>query len=149
MRDDFERALTWLLAFALVVSIVGVAYVATTPQETNGRPYTEFYVLNSEGNASNYPTNLSVGETGSLIVGISNHEDEPVTYTVALTLENRLVATRTVDVAEKRTWRGRFSFAARSPGDKRLQIVLYRGQDVDVSSKPYRSLRLWISVRRQ
>ena len=145
MREEYNRILTWMLALALVASVIGVIYVAVTPQETT-EPYTEFYILGTEGNASDFPTNLSVGETGRLIVGITNHEHERTTYTVVSTLKNRTVDKRTVTVADERTWEKEFSFTPESPGEKRLQILLYKGENVNSGEEAYRRLRLFVNV---
>ena len=79
-----ERALTWILAIALVVAVAGVVYVAVNPPETTD-PYTEFYVLGPDGNASEYPTRLAPGETDEVILGVSNHEYQVGLYHVVVT----------------------------------------------------------------
>lgn len=61
----------WILAVALVISMSGVIYIAMIPYEEPD-PSTEFYILGPEGEASDYPDNLTVGESGELIVGIVN-----------------------------------------------------------------------------
>lgn len=47
-------------------------YAVITPKE--GEKFTEFYVLDPNGKASDYPTNLKVGEEGEVIIGVVNHE---------------------------------------------------------------------------
>lgn len=145
MRETANRALTWGLALALVASIGGVLYLGTTPQETTD-PYTEFYVLGPGGNASGYPTNLSVGETGTVIVGITNHEHEAVTYTLVLELANESIDRRTATVADEATWEERVSFAPTEAGRQRLRLLLYRGRNPNLAAEPYRHLRLWLDV---
>lgn len=145
-RERAERALTWVLAATLVASLVGVVYVATTPQQTSD-PYTEFYILGPEGNATGYPTNLTVGETGTLIVGITNHEHRETQYTVALANNSSLITTRTVTVQDEATWEDRVTFTPTEPGRLRLRILLYRGDTADLAEEPYQRLRLWVDVR--
>lgn len=144
MKDSHERLLTWILIFVLVASVAGVGYVAVTPRQTTD-PYTEFYVLGSPANASNYPTNLSVGETGTLVVGITNHEHRNTAYTVSIVLGNRTVTARTMIISEGETWEGEFAFTPTSAGRKQLSIRLYRGT-VEHSNEPYRVLRLWVDA---
>jgi uncharacterized membrane protein len=134
-----------VLALTFVASLIGVAYIATTPQETS-ESFTEFYALSPEGNASEYPTDLSVGETGTLSVGITNHEHEETVYTVLVVFENRTTATRTATVAAGRSWNGEFSFTPESAGRKKLRILLYRGGEAIPSQEAYRNLRLWVTV---
>lgn len=145
MKGRYEAVLTWTLAFVLAASVVGVAYIVVTPQEP-AAPYTEFYVLNSHGNASNYPTNLSINETGMFVVGVTNHEHRDTTYTVVISLENRTVTSRTATVDEGDTWEDTFSFAPTSTGHKRLWIRLYKGSSAELPNETYRDLRVWINV---
>ena len=79
-----SRVATWVLAIALVVSVVAVVYVTLTLQNTTD-PYTEFYVLGPDGNASEYPTRLAPGETDEVILGVSNHEYQVGLYHVVVT----------------------------------------------------------------
>lgn len=144
MRDSAERALTWTLALALLASVVGVAYLAAAPPETTD-PYTEFYLLGTGGNASGYPTNLTVGETGEVVVGISNHEHERMRYTVVAVLDGEMVERRSVRVPDGETWEGTVEFTPDSPGRKRLDVLLYRERPT--SSELYRDLRLFVEVR--
>ena len=138
-----QRAVTLALLVALVAALGGVVYVSVTPTET-ADPYTEFYVLGPDGNASGYPTNLTVGETGEFVVGITNHEHEAMEYTVVARLGDRRVANRSVRVGDERTWEDTVSFTARDPGEHRLRILLYkRGA---VSGEPDDFLRLWVTV---
>lgn len=143
MQEDRERIVTVVLALVVFVFLVGVAYIALTPQETT-EPHTEFYVLGSAGEASGYPTNLTVGETGTVIVGITNREQRSVTYTVLLRLDDEPIESRTVTVDRGQTWEDRFSFAPESEGRKKLWILLYKGQSPDTTREPYREL--WLSV---
>jgi len=143
MQERYYRLLTWLLAFALAASVLGVMVVAVSPP-TPTPSYTEFYVLNDAGSAEKYPTNLTVGETGRVLVGISNHEHADRTYTVALVLENRTLASRVVSVESERTTELSFSFSASEPGVQRLRFLLYEGRER--SGEPYRRLRLWLNV---
>lgn len=79
-ENRIERVLTIALIFAIVASICLLIYIIATPRQ--GERFTEFYILGPEGKAENYPTNLTIGEKGKVIIGIVNHEGEPVNYTV-------------------------------------------------------------------
>lgn len=142
---DVERVLTLALSVALVVALVGVLYVALTPGEGADR-YTEFYVLGTDGNASDYPTNLTVGETGRLIVGITNHEQAVTTYTVRLQFGDRKVGQQTVTLANGQTWEREFSFTPETSGRRPLNILLYKGSNPGPSANPYRELQLMVNT---
>jgi uncharacterized membrane protein len=138
-----ERAITLVLAVALLASVGGVVFFAANPPPAT-EPFTEFYVLGPDGTASDYPTDLSVGGSGTVIVGVTNHEHEAVNYAVVMTMDGETVKERSVRLEDEETWEGELSFTAREPGRQRLRLELYRGEST--SGEPYRSLRLWLSV---
>ena len=71
---------------AITSSVIALGYVVTTPRE--GEHFTEFYVLGSGGKTENYPNNLTVNQSGQVILGISNHEYRIITYTIEVWLAN-------------------------------------------------------------
>lgn len=143
VKDALRRALTWTLAVALLLAVAGTVYLAVDPPETT-EPFTEFYILGPGGNASGYPTNLSVGEEGTVIVGIVNHEHERVTYRLVLELAGEVIEERRVTVDDEATWEEPVTFTVEEPGRQRLRFLLYKGE---VEGEPYRHLRLWVEVR--
>jgi uncharacterized membrane protein len=137
-----RRGLTLVLAIALVVSVGGMVYFAANPP-TTAESFTEFYVLGSDGEATGYPTDLSVDETGTVIVGVTNHEQRTAEYTAVMRFEGRTIGERQIQLDDGETWEDQMSFTPRSTGEKQLQLLLYQGE---VSGDAYRSLRLWVQV---
>jgi len=82
-----DKALTLLLGAAIIIAVVSLIYVIVVPK--TGEKFTEFYLLNTNRQADDYPTNLTVGKEASVIVGIANHEYRPITYTVEVWLINQ------------------------------------------------------------
>lgn len=148
---DLDLDVTWdlalraLLAGLLVVAVAGVVYLAVTPGVSDP-PFTEFYILGPGGNATDYPTNLSTGESGEFVVGVTNHEKRPMTYTVALVVENRTLDTLTLDVENDATREERMTVSLSEPGRYRLEILLYRGGTARTDTEPYHRLRLFVNV---
>ena len=60
-----------------------VVYVVITPAQSDR--YTEFYVLNSNGKAGDYPAQFSLANETPIIVGVVNHEGRKVTYDLVIT----------------------------------------------------------------
>jgi uncharacterized membrane protein len=85
-----DKALTLLLGAAIIIAVASLIYVIVIPK--TGEKFTEFYLLNTERRADDYPTNLTVGKDSSVIVGIANHEYRPITYTVEVWLINQTIA---------------------------------------------------------
>jgi uncharacterized membrane protein len=79
-----DKGLIIGLAASLVVAGGILAYVALMPRP--GERFTEFYLLGPGGNASGYPTNLTVNRPGTVILGVVNHESAKVNYTVRVDL---------------------------------------------------------------
>lgn len=135
------RYLSLVLFLVLAVSVAGVMYVAVNPPPAT-EAYTEFYVLGPGGNATEYPSNLSVGETGTVIVGTTNHEHQSTDYTVEMRLDDRLVQERQLSLGTGETWEAKLSFTAREPGERQLRLQLFRDGETGV----YRTLRVRVNV---
>lgn len=144
MRDQWEKNLTWVLAAALVVSMITVIGLAINPPQS-GDTYTEFYILGENGKAAGYPSELSTGESATVILGITNHEHRQVSYQIVATWNETETIQRTVMVSAGETREINVTLTAPpDPGRYRVRFLLYRGA---VEGDPYRSLRLWVDVR--
>lgn len=145
MNGERERQLTLLLAGAVLVSALGVMYLSATPDE-RADPFTEFYIEGAEGNASDYPQNLSVGETGTLTVGIGNREQRTMQYTLVMRLGDETIRTQRITVEDDEQWERERSFTPSSAGRKRLHLSLYQGDEASPDAEPYRTLYIWVTV---
>jgi len=139
-----ERWVTVALVVVLLIAVGGVVYLAVAPPETTD-PYTEFYVLGPDGNASGYPTNLTVDERGTFRVGLRNHEHGTQQYAVTAELDARTVFEETMTVENEASWGTNVSFTPETPGEKRLRLSLYT--DGETAGAPDQTLRLLVSVR--
>ncbi|TYL36403.1 hypothetical protein CV102_22525 [Natronococcus pandeyae] len=146
MRTNPKTILTVALGLALLVSLGGVGYVAVTPQEYPEDAFTEFYVLDATGEADEYPTNLSVDESGTIIVGVTNHEFEEKTYTIVLVLDDNVVDHETLTLDHEQTWEDPFLFSPDDEGEFELEILLYESESPNLQDEPYRSLQLQVTV---
>ena len=155
-----DKGLTVALAASVVVAGGTLAYVVLTPRP--GETFTEFYILGPGGNASGYPTNLTVNETGSVIVGIANHEGTTVNYTVRVDLVGvRIVYNATsgfnetvevnrttwttipITVLNGANWTQPYGFAIPAVGLWKVQFLLFKDGDF---SAAYRELHLYVTV---
>jgi uncharacterized membrane protein len=156
-----DKGLTVALAASIVVAGGTLAYVVLTPRV--GETFTEFYILGPGGNASGYPTNLTVNQTGSVIVGVNNHEAATVNYTVRVDLVGvRIVYNATAGFNEtvevnRTTWTwtnftvadganrtAPYSFSIPKAGLWKVQFLLYKDPDL---VNVYRELHLYVTVR--
>jgi len=135
----------WFIVCIVVVGGI-TAYVASMPRV--GERFTEFYVLGSGGKIENYPTNLTLGESATVILGVVNHEHEEVTYRIVIKLDNETIGTIDDDITlnHEMKWEKKYTFTPDKNGEKmKLYFLLFR-EDID---EVYRSLHLWITVRPQ
>ena len=150
-----DKILTIILIISIVLAISMVVYVIVTPKE--GEKFTEFYVLGPNGTASDYPTNLKVGEKGEVIIGIVNHEYANVTYRWEVSLNGEVIDEKSVELIPNDTWESPFTFKATRAGeDQKLEFLLYKNpfeksliknaSQKTLRGEPYRLLQLWVDV---
>ena len=145
-ESGLDKTLTIILVLSILLSVATLIYVVITPKE--GEHFTEFYILGPEGMADNYPTNYTLGESGTVIVGVVNHEYRPVNYTMEVRLENRSLPLpedmQQVTLAHNETWEKPLTLTPPVEGkDMKLEFLLFNETD---KNTPYRDLHLWINV---
>ena len=80
-----DRILTVAVVASFAFAVGALVYVIAVPKD--GEQFTEFYILGTSGMAEGYPDTLRAGEGADLILGVVNHEGEPVEYTVQVRLD--------------------------------------------------------------
>lgn len=144
MNDDHYKILTLAMAGVLVISGVAVVAFALDPGQS-GATYTELYILGPEGTAGNYPTDLTVEETGRFVVGVGNKEGEQMMYTLLIEIEGEVVTEQSFTVADGDVLEEPVIFTPTSPGRTVVLVQLYRGE-ARSTGQPYRSVRLNVNV---
>ena len=136
-----------MLYTALIVVIVGslgtIGYVAARPKPPD--PFTEFYILGPAGRAADYPKEVSVGSSASVIVGVANHLNAPATYRVEITVAGvKSGELAPFDLASGQQREQPATFTPTATGTRQpVEFILYKDGQIDSSLKP---LRLWIDV---
>ena len=87
-----DRVLTGMLFASILFALGVLMYVLTTPKQ--GEEFTEFYILAISGEPTDLPTAISVGQPTDIVIGIVNHEGEPVTYQIRARLSDNETAVR-------------------------------------------------------
>ena len=123
----------------LIVALTGVTVLSSHPTETY---YSDFYVLDSNHQTLSYPSNVSVGTTSTVIVGITNHESRPTTYAGVVKLGNETVyAFDNLKLSPGQNLEQPLAIPFTSAGEhQKLQFIL-----TDSSTKHY-ELHLWVNV---
>ena len=164
--DWSRRNAAFTVFFLLaILAFAGTAGYAITTGDQQ-RSSSEFYLLaeNESGSltANDYPQAFTAGEPQELVVGISNREQRPISYTVLVevqrvqtvdgtttVLETERLHRFTPRVAGDRTWRQRHDVAPTIIGERlRLTYMLYRGNPPANPSvdDAYRKLHIWVNV---
>lgn len=138
-----SKIVSAVLFACLIVAIGFTIYIAIMPPP--GERFTEFYILGPSGKAYDYPTDLVLGENGTVIIGVVNHEYENVTYTILIKLDNETIATiNNVMLSHGAKWEQNYTFTPEKTGERmKLEFLLFK----DAVNEPYRSLHLWVTVR--
>ena len=137
------KILSVALVLIIFVTIAALTYSVAVP--ATGEKFTEFYVLNSEGKAADYPQNLAVGEKAQVIVGIVNREQEQVSYR----LEVRINQLQTTDLGplvlkQGEKWQETITVQPATAGNnQKVEFLLYKSGQSEV----YRSVYILVNVK--
>ena len=165
-QTRLDRLLSIILVIAIVAAVATTVYVIVVPKE--GEKFTEFFILGEKQKAADYPTRLSVGENGSLFIGIGNHEYRNVTYTVETYLMqmdfNETTNTSslnamdridrfTVTVPFNQTRILPYTITPDKAGYNRVEFLLFNETipsdaviGMDRINSSYRDLHLWLTI---
>lgn len=138
------KALSIFLTVAILATLGWIVYIAATPKK--GEKFTQFYVLGTEGRAQDHSVQAFLGKPVDLVVGVVNHEYQPASYAVKITING--VESKNVNIgtlAHRAKWEEKISFSPQVPGDKQLvYLYLYKNGD----DKPYlkEPIRLYVDV---
>jgi uncharacterized membrane protein len=142
-RRPVDLVLGLSLTLAMIAVVGAVAWKVQQP--IAGGPFTEFYVLGTQGVLQDYPTSLRVGELQSYNVGIVNHEKLKVAYFVRAFLNGVQVGSLgPLILDDEKTWEGKIGvMPSRAGTQQKLELRLYRGTESEV----YRTVHLFVDVR--
>jgi uncharacterized membrane protein len=129
VRGKLSKALSAVLIFAVIGAIIAFVFVVN---EEPREKFTEFYILNSAGKASDYPSVLKVGVPTEVILGIVNREQATVSYEVEIRVNGEKYSELGPIVLEHRDkYEQPVSFIVGGPrGRQKVEFLLYRqGQD--------------------
>ena len=100
-----------------------------------GEQFTKFHILGPGGKAEDYPTELKVGQEGTVIVGIVNHEHESASYKVEIWIGGEKAKLRVlgedwdeveVEMEHGRKWEQAVGFVAQRAGREGAVCIIHR-----------------------
>lgn len=135
-----------VLSVVLIIAILGalgmLGYVIANPKASE--KFTEFYILGVDRQASNYPTELTLGETATVIVGIVNHEQKNANYRVEIISAGTLIGElEPIVLQDGQGLEREINFTpVVAGGNQKVEFLLF----MERATGSYRSLHLYISV---
>jgi uncharacterized membrane protein len=140
--SPINKALSIVLVLSMLGAIGVLSYVLTAPR--GEERFTEFYLLGPEGTTENYPSEMVVGEEGTVTLGIVNHERQEVSYHVEVQIngvKNAELGPLVLAQGEERE--EEVSFVPQEAGDnQRVEFLLYKNEE----EEPYTTLYFFINV---
>jgi len=138
-----SRTLTALNGLVALAAIgLAVVVVTNVTARRDQEHFTEFYLLNAEGNANDYPTLLPAAEPTLVTLVVANRENEPVSYRVEVRASDgeRLFQTE-IRLRDEELWQNLIPLKVSGRDEqKRIEFLLYR----DADQTPYRTLYLQV-----
>ncbi len=133
-KGSAEFGLLRNLVIAIVLISVFICSIFIVVSLRAPEPFTEFYVLNHDGMAQDYPKDLLTGENGKLIIGVANHEGITINYNVTVIIynENNEVINNTnhlIRIDDTEIYEFEYLFNMVEGGKYRIQFLLYKNND--------------------
>lgn len=131
-----------ILLVTLIIAIISVIYLVVI--HNPGEDYTEFYVLDSNYDTTNYPENITQHSIEKIIIGIENKEHKEVNYTIKVKKDGYLLNqyNHTLNNNEK-IETPYYINSANTIGENQLLIIELYKDNIDA---PYRTLNVRYNV---
>lgn len=134
------KILTIILILSIILAISTAVYIIFKP---NPNGSTEFNLLSPVGNASVYPTNLTVGENGTVLLGIVNNESKTVDYHLVINSNGVVISEQNLTLTKGEKKEIPYTFTAGSVGYKKIEFLLYKMPD---NTNIYRSQYIYVNM---
>jgi uncharacterized membrane protein len=86
-EDKHEKVFFAIIVVLMIITLATFTYVVINQKPV--KSYTEFYLLGPHGLTTNYPQELIKGENATVILGITNHEEKTINYSIDVWLLNQ------------------------------------------------------------
>lgn len=123
--DSLFRSVALILLCTIMIGTGLLAYFVANP-DTDVQPYTQFYVLSENGQASNYPLALTSGEEATIMIVIINREKQQTEYDLQITFAGDTIQSPSpIRLNPDQKWEEPITFTAQRTGNRQaLRFVL-------------------------
>ena len=139
--STFDKILSAVLIAAIGLCIGFIIYLSITPSSND--KFTEFYILNENGKASDYPFVVKAGEPVTVVLGLINHEYQPVNYKILIKQNGAIIKTVTTGLLpDKQKWEEKVDFTIEGSGKSQSEFYLFTDDDKEPHIKDPLILKL-------
>lgn len=136
-----DKIISAIIIILIILGVYAVIHVVVNPQPNE--KFTELYILGENGKAGKYPTNMSVGESGNVTIGIVNHEHKETSYKLLVKSGNSTLYKSNLTIPINGKVEIPLEFKLNKTGKNTVEFILYKLPD---ESKVYRSVYLTVNV---
>jgi len=109
-----------ILLVILVLTVIGltaaIVYVSVMPRAED--KFTEFYLLNKDGKAADYPNETAAGQPATVTVGLINHEGTDAKYRIQIKGNGAIIdSVETGTIENNQKWERRVDIKMNTAGD--------------------------------
>jgi len=138
-RETGSEKLLSLLLITSVVLVGFTTYIIANPFEET---YTDFYVLDANGNPVE-SVNLTSGESDNLTISIVNQENKETSYRLLVTSGGNVQLDQTVTLQKEEKKDINFNFTVGEPGTRDMEFKLYK---LSENEKVYKIIKILLTV---
>ena len=88
-NGKLDKLLIVVLITLMLITVTLFIFVITKPR--TGGEFTGFYLFGSDRSITNLPNNINSGENVTIIIGVTNHEYQTISYTIEVWLINQTI----------------------------------------------------------
>jgi uncharacterized membrane protein len=141
-KKPWQNAVTIFLVLAIIASVSTTVYLIGSGKSDS---FTEFFVLDLEGKAIDYPSNIKFGDSASVRLGIINHEHSTKTYLFEISDNGTVIhSSDPITLSYKEKWENVVTFKPVMTGaNQKIEFVLRKNENVATNNSAPISLLLW------
>jgi len=120
-----NKLIAGILIAAILICVAAIVYLAVTTQPSES--FSEFYLLDREGRAADYPSQAVAGQPVSVIIGVINREGRLCDYTVQISQNDAIIKSIKVGTLnDGQKWEQPVEFMLSHAGDlQKVNLYLF------------------------
>lgn len=139
--NAFNKILSGVLIAAIILCTGFIIYLSVTPAAND--KFTEFYILNESGKASDYPFDVQAGQPVRVVLGVVNHEYRTADYKIQIRQNGAIIKSIIVGpLPDKQKWEEKVDFTVEGSGRSQPEFYLFKDDGEEPHIKDPLTLKL-------